>query len=135
MTTGSISVYYQSCCGQKDSEASIFVNCTLIKNSVIIKATQMGCVYVTHLRLTNSSFCLIWARVSLLKRIWWFYHKESTPKYLGWQFSESILMRRKQNDVFNVWNFRRFLFCMSSNVPTVKVRVLTSEFWMGVNGC
>ena len=43
-------------------------------------------------------------------------------------------MRRKQNGDFNVWYFKRFLFGMSSNVPTVKVRVLTSDFkfWMGV---
>ena len=29
----------------------------------MIKAIQMGCVYATHLRLTNSSFGLIWARI------------------------------------------------------------------------
>ena len=28
------------------------------------KATQMGCVYITYMRLMNSSFCLIWARMN-----------------------------------------------------------------------
>ena len=36
-------------------------------------------------------------------------------------------MRRKQNDDFKVWNFRRFLFGLSPDVPIVKVRVLTSD--------
>ena len=37
-------------------------------------------------------------------------------------------MRRKQNDDFNVWNFTRFLFGISPDVSTVKVRVLTTDF-------
>ena len=43
----------------------------------------------------------------------------------------------KQNgDLFDVWNFRWFLFGMSPNVLTVEVHVLNaaSKFWIGVNG-
>ena len=39
-------------------------------------------------------------------------------------------MRRKHNVIFNILYFRRFLFflCMSPDVPTVKVHVLTINF-------
>ena len=43
-------------------------------------------------------------------------------------------MKREQNGNFNVLNFRRFLFGMSPDVPTVKVRVFASDlkFWIEV---
>ena len=34
------------------------------RNDSTIKATQMGFVYVMYWRLSNSSFCLIWARMN-----------------------------------------------------------------------
>ena len=38
---------------------------TRMKHSVSsLKATQMSCVYETYLRLPNSSFCPIWARMN-----------------------------------------------------------------------
>ena len=45
-------------------------------------------------------------------------------------------MRKKQSGDCNVRNFRWFLFGMSSNEPTVKDCVLTSDFKLrtGVNG-
>ena len=44
-----------------------------------------------------------------------------TPKYIGWQFSKSILMRKKkQNGDYNVRDFGRFLFGMSPDVPAFK---------------
>ena len=69
------------------------------------KATQLGCVYVTYLSLTNSRFCLTWARKNQFEA-----HTFSHRNYSGWLISWSILMRRKQNGDVNVWNFRRFLF-------------------------
>ena len=84
----------------------IFVDQTRVyfqwKNT--FKATQMGCAYAMYLRLTNSRFCLIWARMNHFEACLMVYHKKQTPKYSEWQFSYSILMRRKQNGDFNVLN-------------------------------
>ena len=44
-----------------------------------------------------------------------------------WQFSSSILMRKKQNGDCNIRNFRRFLYGKISNVPAFKVRVVSSD--------
>ena len=50
-----------------------------------------------------------------------FYHKRKPPKYIDWQFSRSILIRKKQNANCNVRKFRRFLFDLSPVVPVFKV--------------
>ena len=44
----------------------IIFNLFVKKKSVycLLKATQMGCVYVTYLKLRKSSFCHIWARMN-----------------------------------------------------------------------
>ena len=52
----------------------------------------MGCVYATYLRLTNSSFCLIWARMN---------HFEAHAVVLSQKvdsrvFRMAILMRRSK---------------------------------------
>ena len=43
----------------------------------------------------------------------------------------------KKNEKCNVRNFRRFLFCMSPDIPAFRVLVFTSdfEFWIGINEC
>ena len=102
-------------------------------------STQTGFVYVRYLRLTN--FCLVFdlfgLELTILKCVWELSQKGSLQGTQGRRnIVESFLIRRKQNGDLNVWNFRHFLFDMSPNVLTVKVRVLTSDFnfWNGVNG-
>ena len=38
--------------------------CTFLLILIRFKATQMGCLYATYMKLMQSSFCLVWARMN-----------------------------------------------------------------------
>ena len=92
-----------------------------------------------YLRLTNSRFCVIWART---KYAFWSasdsFHKKVDTKNTQDGNLVNIFSwgKKKQNSDCNVRTFRRFLFGMSPDVPIVKVCVLTGDFkfWIEVNG-
>ena len=46
---------------------ALFLLLTLIKNWFTVKATKMGCAYVTQLRLTDSRFCILCVRMNPFK--------------------------------------------------------------------
>ena len=87
----------------------------------------MGCVYVKHLRLTNSRFFLyvkmnyFEAQLMVSSRISRIV--DSKVLRVAIQFEVFFFLIKRQNGECNVRNFRRFLFGMSPDVPAFKVHV------------
>ena len=48
-----------------------------------IKGTQTDCIEVTHMRLTNSRYCVLWARMDRLEAYLMVSSKEVDSKVLG----------------------------------------------------
>ena len=70
------------------------------------KGTQIGCVLVTHLRLTNSTFCVLWGRMNHLEA---YLMVSLRKKDSVWQFNQNILMRKMQNSKRYVKNVCLFV--------------------------
>ena len=93
----------------------------------MLKATLMGCVYshVTYLRLTNSSFCLIWARMNHFEPRLIVLSQKVDSKVLRMAiklkngYIVEVFWWGKSKTVISMLKFRRLLFGMSPDVPTV----------------
>ena len=77
---------------------------------------------MVKVKVFNFIFCVIWARKNHFEAHLMVLSQKRDSKVHRMAISKSILMRKEQNGDFNVRYFRRFLFGMSPDVPTLKVQ-------------
>ena len=88
----------------------------------------MGCVYVAHLTLANSRFCVLCARMNYLEAFMRS-SKSVNSKVLKIIIqSEYFFLIKRQNGEYCFNNFSWFLFGMSPDIPAFRVCVFTSDF-------
>ena len=80
--------------------------------------------WVTHLRLSNSRFCILYAKMKHFESHLMVSSRVVDSKVLRMAIQFDYLKR--QNGECNVRN-KRFLFGMSPDVPAFKVHVFTSD--------
>ena len=105
--------------GKKVNRVSVLLSTidSRVKYLHWIKDKGMGCVYVTHLRLTNSRFCIFYVKINYLEMHLMVSSRVIDSKVLRIAIQFEYFSAKKAN-----------IFGMSPDVLAFKVCVFTSDF-------